>query len=161
MKNVKRLVQKINVKDLQYHILQYNNTPRVDGKIPAKLFFGRDLSFDLPVKSAIPSASQPLTDTALKPLCVGSTVYLQDHQTKRWSLQAVITAVDLLGRSYTLQLPDGSLTRRNRIFLRPVPLSTPSVQQVAPGSLAINYGSCFTPSALLCPPLPPPELTAP
>ena len=52
-----------------------------------------------------------------KPLVMGQRVWLQDQQTKKWSIEGVIKSIRNMGRSYVVETENGAYLR-NRRFIK-------------------------------------------
>ena len=142
VKQVKYLLQKTGGKNSQAFkkgLIAYRNSPRKSGFSPCMLFFGRRMRSQLP---ALPSHYVPVdADKAencvaeqsiaakkqfdkhardMPELDVGTRVYVQNWRNKKWDCTGTITEKRDTGRSYLVQIDEGSELLRNRKFLRPV-----------------------------------------
>ena len=59
--------------------------------------------------------------TDIDVLSAGDTVAVQDRKTGRWDGRATITTIRDDERSYDLLFADGSISCRNRKYLKPIP----------------------------------------
>ena len=119
-------------------LLEWRNTPRVDGFSPAQMFLGRRQRTTLPtlfdalrpIDQDLAKQSRDATmdkdkerfdhhSTPLPPLHDGQRVLIQSPITKRWDTMGTITSKRDTGRSYNIELDDGKHTIRNRRFLKP------------------------------------------
>ena len=105
-------------------LLEWRNTPRVYGKSPAELVFGR------PIRSCVPSlAAQPealpqdiplypsrKSGRDLQPLPIGSPVWIQNPESRRWDSAGVVT--ERQDRNYLIELENGRTALRNRRHVR-------------------------------------------
>ena len=62
--------------------------------------------------------AQRQTRAASKPLVVGQKVWLQDQQSKKWTIGGVIKSVRNGGRSYVVETASGAAYLRNRRFIK-------------------------------------------
>ena len=62
--------------------------------------------------------AQRQTRIASKPLVVGQKVWLQDQQSKKWTIGGVIKSVRNGGRSYVVETASGAAYLRNRHFIK-------------------------------------------
>ena len=121
-------------------LLQFRNTPRGDGRLPAQVLYGHPCGDALPVhKWAFATEWQKATHDADErgrlaheatnfwydhtarehpELRVGTRVVIQDLATKRWVQQGVVTERGT-HRAYLIRLPSGRVWRRNQRFIRP------------------------------------------
>ena len=142
VKNMKRLVKKCAAgkEDFEEALLCWRNMPKASCPSPFQLMFGRRARTTLPT---LPAAMCPFTDAArermqqekdtmseslshrndgstkLPPLQVGQAVLIQDPGTGEWRTRGVIGEIRDSGRSYFVELADGSTFLRNRRLLRP------------------------------------------
>ena len=151
VKNMKGLIAKCQdtKEDIDTAIQAFRNTPRADGFSPSEMLFGRRQRCELPT---LPMHHEELVDfeaavaardaTAesqraqqqrhagpLRPLHEGEWVRIQDPLTHEWTVKGIVTAVREGGQSYELQTERGTLTTRNRKFLKPL-ADTPFTAEV-------------------------------
>ena len=174
VKAVKDLIYKTSVNgdldldSFQRGLLELRNTPRLDGRSPAQILYGRPLSsfivanhrafspgYQLAAEKADLSrskyqqkAEQHYNQSAhtLKNLPIGTTVDVQDFRTKQWNLTGVIVAIGK-NRDYIVRLPSGRAYWRNRRFLRPCIPSFPSRVVAAPPQISSPLPTDQCPSA--------------
>jgi transposase InsO family protein len=145
VKNVKRLLAKTTGEKSSFTaaLFAFRNTPRQDGHSPAQMLFGRRQRGRLPVldvsmqqadtgqaareRAAVKRKSAASHDESARSLpafSAGQQVYVQDPKTSKWDTVAVIVGAHYGGRSYDIEFThSGSLSVRNRRFLRPVSAS--------------------------------------
>ena len=116
-------------------LLEWRNTPRADGYSPAQAFFGRRLRTKLPslttneFEPQLFSAARAATRNearrrrdqkarALEDLHPGDQVVAHDLHSGRGTHLGEVKEAYPDGRSYEVELDDGSSLRRNRRFLR-------------------------------------------
>lgn len=120
-------------------LLEWRNTPKIDGRSPSQVLFGHPLRSLVPAHfKSFSSEWQNAADLCdrksaqykkntcnlynksakdLKPIPVGSTVRIQNPISKLWD--TIGTVVDVgETRNYTVKMPSGRLFVRNRRFLR-------------------------------------------
>ena len=147
VKSLKALVAKttsngdITSDDFQKGLLELRNTPRHHGLSPAQIVFGHPTRTFLPAshkhykrdwkeiaESLNEGKGKEMEDTNtrynqnakdLPELDIGTEVRVQNHATKRWDKVGVIIE-KAPNRKYTLKMPSGRSTVRNRRQLRPV-----------------------------------------
>ena len=136
-------------------LLQYRNTPsRKDGVSPAQKLYGRPVQDSLPAhrRSFSPEwqrktaeVEQQLADTLknsvqcynaharpLPDIHVGSSVAVQNPQTKLWDIYGTVTEIGP-HRRYYIKTHSGRVLVRNRRFLRRrVPPSAPNLTVIPP-----------------------------
>ena len=110
-------------------LAEYRIAPREDGYSPAEMFYKRQvrgLLPELPSKPNIEKAeaardrvqeaytAQRQTRSASKPLSLGQRVWLQDQNTKRWSIGGVVKSVRNGGKSYVVETHSGAYLRNRR-----------------------------------------------
>ena len=154
VKSAKFLIEKCESEnqDLPAALLEWRNTPQADGYSPAQAFFGRRLRTSLPslgsegsfdpsvfvaVRAASRADAQRRRDEhahALTDLTVGDRVVLQDQHSGRWEALGEIVLIHQNGRSYDVELDDGSVIRRNRRLLRPIAAGAQDEPSGAPGN---------------------------
>ena len=135
VKNVKALLKKcMDSKEcFENALAEFRTAPREDGYSPAELFFKRQVRGLLPElhkKLNVEEAerardkvqetytAQRQTRAASKPLVVGQKVWLQDQQSKKWTIGGVIKSVRNGGRSYVVETASGAAYLRNRRFIK-------------------------------------------
>lgn len=142
VKQVKHLLQKCqeNFEKFQEALLEYRNCPTATGYSPAQIFMGRRQRTALPALSQatmldmatqkqgaqrrleqqeVSRSYQDRNKVNLEPLKKGQEVIIQNHQSKRWEEHGKIKSANENGRSYEVELNNGKVITRNRIFLRP------------------------------------------
>ena len=62
--------------------------------------------------------AQRQTRSASKPLELGQKVWLQDQQTKRWTIGGTVKSIRNGGRSYVVETDSGAAYLRNRRFIK-------------------------------------------
>ena len=62
--------------------------------------------------------AQRQTRSASKPLEMGQRVWLQDQQTKRWTIEGVIKSIRDSGRSFVVEIGSGAAYLRNRRYIK-------------------------------------------
>ena len=140
VKSAKYLIEKCEAEreDISSALLEWRNTPRADGYSPAQAFFGRRLRTSLPSLDTASSFDPSLFVAArtasredarrrhdeharpLHDLLPGDRVVVQDHQSNRWEDCGEVVREHENGRSFDIELEDGSVLRRNRRFLRAI-----------------------------------------
>ena len=148
MKKVKLLLRKsapegdITSTAFQQGLLELRNMPDASGRSPAQIVFGHSLrstvlahhtSFATEWSTASDRLDQraaDLRDAAIStynrsskplgPLQLGTTVRVQDPQTKLWDKIATVISIGQ-HRTYRVRLTSGRVLWRNRRFLRVVP----------------------------------------
>ena len=126
VKNIKHLMMKTGAADFEKALAAWRNTARAERPSPSEMFFRRRLRTCLPITDVALRQTghirkgrtagvqgQPLT-----PLQVGDTVWVQHHDTKRWTIKAVVTNVSHTGRTYNLITEAGVAMIRNRRYIR-------------------------------------------
>ena len=111
------------------NIVRGGRTEREDGYSPAELFYKRQvrgLLPELPKKLNVEDAekardkvqetytAQRQTRSTSKPLGMGQRVWLQDQQTKRWTIDGVIKSIRDGGRSFVVETSGGAYLRNRR-----------------------------------------------
>ena len=104
-------------------LAEFRIAPREDGYSPAELFYRRQvrgLLPELPKKLNVEEAekardrvqeaytAQRQTRSASKPLVMGQRVWLQEQESKKWSIGSVIKSIRDLGRSYVVDTDGGA-----------------------------------------------------
>ena len=135
VKNVKALLKKCcdSKECFETALAEFRIAPREDGYSPAELFYKRQvrgLLPELPKKLNVEEAerardkvqeaytAQRQTRSASKPLVIGQRVWLQDQQSKKWTIGGVIKTVRNGGRSYVVETESGAAYLRNRRFIK-------------------------------------------
>ena len=146
VKKVKSLLMKLGnaTLDEKFHetMLELRNTPRIDGRTPNQVVFGRRLRSVVPTHhSALMSETcEDIQGNALKKrkehaekvslrynasardlekFAVGDKVRIQNHVTKEWDKTGEVVMIGKRNRCYHIRLhPTGKLWWRNRRFLR-------------------------------------------
>ena len=135
VKNVKALLKKCldNKECFETALAEFRIAPREDGYSPAELFYKRQvrgLLPELPKKLNVEKAEKARdkvqeaytakrqTRAASKPLVIGQRVWLQDQQSKKWTIEGVIKSVRNGGRSYVVETESGAAYLRNRRFIK-------------------------------------------
>ena len=135
VKNVKTLLKKcMDSKEcFETALAEFRIAPREDGFSPAELFYKRQvrgLLPELPKKLNVEEAekardkvqetytAQRQTRSASKPLEMGQRVWLQDQQTKRWTIEGVIKSIRDSGRSFVVEIGSGAAYLRNRRYIK-------------------------------------------
>ena len=140
VKSVKHLVTKctksgnLNSAVLKEGLLELRNTLKASGLSQAQLIYGYSLRTRVPANPRIyqppvdftspgtnHEQSKMYNDTRAKDmprLTIGDWVRVQDHRDKRWETVARVVGCNQRGRSYTVEMSDGSTRWRNRRFLR-------------------------------------------
>ena len=138
-----------NFKAFRHALREWRNTPRFDGLSPSQWLTGRRQRTEA---VAAPEAYQRINDAdvqahearrghrheqvkanvdqasrALEPMQPGDAVMVQDHKTRRWTIEATIIA-RRNRRSYEIDI-DGRTHVRNRRFLRPAITPEPSTKK--------------------------------
>ena len=100
---------------------------------PAELFYRRQvrgLLPELPKKLNVEEAekardrvqeaytAQRQTRSASKPLVMGQRVWLQEQESKKWSIGGVIKSIRDNGRSYVVETDGGAAYLRNRRYIK-------------------------------------------
>ena len=62
--------------------------------------------------------AQRQTRSASKPLVMGQRVWLQDQQSKKWTIGGVVKSIRNNGRSYVVETESGAAYLRNRRFIK-------------------------------------------
>ena len=131
VKNVKTLLKKcMDSKEcFETALAEFRIAPREDGFSPAELFYRRQvrgLLPELPKKLNVEDAekardkaqetytAQRQTRSASKPLGMGQRVWLQDQQTKRWTIEGVIKSIRDGGKSFVVETSGGAYLRNRR-----------------------------------------------
>mgnify|MGYP003320628885 CR=1 FL=1 len=131
VKNVKALLKKcLDSKEcFETALAEFRIAPREDGYSPAELFYRRQvrgLLPELPKKLNVEDAekardkvqetytAQRQTRSTSKPLGMGQRVWLQDQQTKRWTIDGVIKSIRDGGRSFVVETSGGAYLRNRR-----------------------------------------------
>ena len=134
VKNVKALLKKCHdAKEcFESALAEFRIAPREDGYSPAELFYKRQvrgLLPELPQKFRVEEAERARdkvqeaytnrrqTRSASKQLALDQKVWLQDQQSKKWSIEGVIKSIRDGGRSYVVET-DGGAYLRNRRFIK-------------------------------------------
>ena len=143
VKSMKYLLTKCqgNLVNFRQCLAEWRNTPRADGFSPSQIFFGRRQRGLLPT---LPSALKPIdqdqlatavakrhcpesklekvhpASNVLATLEKGQRVRVQDTKSKKWEQQGVVQSIRATGRSYEIDLDNGSKVLRNRRFIRPI-----------------------------------------
>ena len=165
VREMKKLLEKTdqNWNRFRRALREYRNTPRFDGLSPAQWLFGQRQRTDA---VASPMTYARISDEQFKKHlelrgCMqdrvaekfksprskeqfhpGDKVVVQDHRTKRWSIEAVIVK-SISKRSF--RLTDGSREfTRNRKFLRKVPVAPNADQSALQLDNLINAQDGFT-----------------
>ena len=135
VKNVKALLKKcMDSKEcFETALAEFRIAPREDGYSPAELFYKRQvrgLLPELPKRLNVEEAerardkvqeaytAQHQTRSASKPLLMGQKVWLQDQQTKKWTIEGVIKSIRNGGRSFVVETDSGAAYLRNRRFIK-------------------------------------------
>ena len=135
VKNVKALLKKCHDSKecFETALAEFRIAPREDGYSPAELFYKRQvrgLLPELPKKLNVEEAerardkvqeaytAQRQTRSASKPLVMGQRVWLQDQQSKKWTIGGVIKSIRNNGRSYVVETESGAAYLRNRRFIK-------------------------------------------
>ena len=147
VKNVKNLLKKcLDGKEcFETALAEFRIAPRDDGYSPAELFYKRQvrgLLPELPKKLNIEEAekardkaqeaytAQRQTRSTSKPLSLNQKVWLQDQQTKRWTIDGIIKSIRDGGKSYVVET-DGGAYLRNRRYIK---AACTRIKQVAVGT---------------------------
>ena len=134
VKNVKSLLKKCqdSKECFETALAEFRIAPREDGYSPAELFYrrqARGLLPELPNRLDVEKAekardkvqeaytAQRQTRSTSKPLVMGQRVWLQDQQTKRWSIEGVVKSIRGHGKSYVVETNSGAYLR-NRRYIR-------------------------------------------
>ena len=140
VKNMKFLMKKCkeNLKEFNFRLLEWRNTPNQSGRSPAQIFLGRRLRTQLPTLSGstdldlanalqggknrkeILKSMETTPKTKLSLLNIGQRVMVQHPTSKRWDSKATIISMRNNKRSYLVKQDDGRTWIRNRKFLRPI-----------------------------------------
>ena len=148
VKKVKLLLRKsapegdITSTAFQQGLLELRNMPDASGRSPAQIVFGHSLRSTVPAhhtsfatewstaSDQLDQRAADLRDTAIStynrsskpfgPLQLGTTVRVQDPQTKLWDNIATVISIGQ-HRTYRVRLASGRVLWRNRRFLRVVP----------------------------------------
>ena len=135
VKNVKALLKKCHDSKecFETALAEFRIAPREDGYSPAELFYRRQvrgLLPELPNRVNVRAGEQARDATQEKatvqrqnrspsqPLVMGQRVWLQDQQTKKWTMEGVIKSIRNGGRSYVVEMENGAAYLRNRRFIR-------------------------------------------
>ena len=141
VKSLKSLLKKCdgNWEKFCQALLEHRATPRSDGTVPARLFFGRNIKTSLP---SLPNTFHPSQEVlqehdsklrqreagkksfdkhaiSLPELAVGDKVRIQNPFTHAWDNLGLIKEIRSSGCSYQVEDNSGKLLLRNRRFLRP------------------------------------------
>ena len=125
VKNVKALLKKcLDSKEcFETALAEFRIAPREDGYSPAELFYKRQvrgLLPELPKKLNVEEAEKARdkvqerytidrqTRSASKPLQVGQRVWMQDQQSKKWTIEGVIKSSRNGGRSFVVETNSGA-----------------------------------------------------
>ena len=151
VREMKSLLAKTkNFKAFRHALREWRNTPRFDGLSPSQWLTGRRQRTEA---VAAPEAYQRINDAdvqahearrghrheqvkanvdqasrALEPMQPGDAVMVQDHKTRKWTIEATIIA-RRNRRSYQIDI-EGRTHVRNRRFLRPAITPGPSTSHV-------------------------------
>ena len=120
-------------------ILQYRNTPKINGKSPAQTLFGHPVQDMIPAhRRSFASQWQKAADEAEKSavhnknkvirkynenaqdlprLQIGNKVAIQNHKTKLWDIYGTIVDIGH-HRKYFIKLQSGRVLTRNRRYIR-------------------------------------------
>jgi len=143
-------------------IMLYKNTPWGPSKLsPSEVLFGRILRDGVVAKfeEYLPKHQEAVKKrrdevqryidgiqklrSQQKPLQKGEPVFVQDPQTKRWTLKGVIIGPGKNEREYMVQMQNGGRWRRNRKFLKrqgvAVKATQPSVDNTASGDRKVRF----------------------
>ena len=162
VKSMKKLVSKCkdSREDIDRAIQFFRNTPRADGFSPAEMLFGRMQRCELP---SLPQHQEERVDLeaavaareatqqrqreyqqqhaiALRPLQLGEWVRIQDPITHQWTAKGIVLAVRDSGHSYDLETECGTLTTRNRRFLKPLSATQTSSEEEVCAEQALGPG---------------------
>ena len=135
VKNVKALLKKcMDRKEcFETALAEFRIAPREDGYSPAELFYRRQvrgLLPELPKKLNVEEAekardrvqeaytAQRQTRSASKPLVLGQRVWLQEQDSKKWSIGGVVKSIRDSGRSYVVETDGGAAYLRNRRYIK-------------------------------------------
>ena len=135
---MKKLLEKTETNDFGKALLEYRNTPRIDGLSPAQWYLGRRQRTNVVVSpkvyERIPNEilneylerreaayakvkeegpKRAIKDKKFKP---GTRVIVQDHKTKRWCHPAIIVRRKSK-RTYTLEDENRQFTRNRKYFV--------------------------------------------
>lgn len=138
VKNCKMLLLKCpDDASMRNALLEFRNTPRMDGSSPAQRFFGRRQRTTIPALPAARSsiniddsnsAKEKLHQNIQQPgyvlpdLKIGDRVRVQNPITRRWDQLGTIIEVLPNGRSYNIRLhEDDTKVRRSRRFIKFLP----------------------------------------
>ena len=146
VKIMKDLIVKTNhdigSKEFLDGIIQIRNSPRADGLSPCQVVFGRSVRTLIPtlteslgtneyvelarkVRKKLDQKQKYLYDRSakkLRPLDIGTKVWVQHPETKKWDSTATILS-RIRKRTYQIQMEDGKITHRNRRWIRKCNLS--------------------------------------
>ena len=135
VKSVKAMLKKVKRSEREKAMQQLRGTPRAEGPSAAEMFFGRAFrdalpkltpktDFDPEGRLSRRLANEAKVETTptkeLSQLRAGTKVRVQNPHTKKWDNHGEVVKRDSNGRSYDIRLSDGSETRRNRRFLKPI-----------------------------------------
>ena len=143
----------INNADFQHSFLELRNTPDASGRSPAETLLGHRFCSSLPIHHAsfapewsaardrLDQRAADRCDTTIRrytrrsnhlgPLNLGSSVCVQDPQSKLWDRVATVVS---LGQhhTYRVRLPSGRVLWHNRRYLRQIPPASPSPEATQP-----------------------------
>ena len=134
VKNVKNLVKRCSDSKecFETALAEFRVAPREDGYSPAELFYKRQvrgLLPELPKKLDITAAElardkvqqqyteRRQTRSQSKTLTLGERVWMQDQNTKKWTIEGVVKSVRNNGKSYVVETDTGAYLR-NRCYLK-------------------------------------------
>ena len=137
VKIVKDLILKTNsdigLKEFLDGVIQLRNSPRADGLSPCQVVFGRSVRTLIPTLTEALGTNQYVEEARerrqkmdakhksaydqhskdLKPIKDGSSVWVQNQETKKWDRKAKVIR-RIRRRTYKIRMEDGKITYRNR-----------------------------------------------
>ena len=134
VKNVKNLVKRCSdtKQCFETALAEFRIAPREDGYSPAEMFYKRQVRGLLP---ELPRKFNPIaaelardkvqqeyterrqTRSQSKPLALGDRVWMQDQNTKKWTIEGVVKSQRNNGKSYVVETATGAYLR-NRRYLK-------------------------------------------
>jgi hypothetical protein len=155
VKTIKGLIKKAvhSSEDVNRSLQIYRSTPLLTGKSPAELLMSRKIRSNLPMKKTLlhpelvnsteiiekkqikKSKQKEYFDQrarALPELKESDKVRVKGPQDKQWSKQGTI--LKKKGRSYTIKMDNGGITRRNRRHIRHVDSSQSDIDGETPAN---------------------------
>ena len=133
VKNIKHLLLKVPKQEFQAAFSTWKNTAKANSPSPNELFFRRRVRLQMPIMPSLLSEMPDFSHSnqnhetdneenglrkELRPLSVGTKVWIQSPHTSRWDEKAVFIDISDTKHSYTLKTDKGVTTTRNRRYLK-------------------------------------------